>query len=363
MFALVEWKDETEKESWSIVPTSHIKNFTCNDFLDGLDESSVHIIEWRGGLKKKPKGGWPLYEATVHKVAERQSTLEKLQHERTQHQSSSKPLTKRKCKTNPKFVEEETSDHGPSSPKKRQTDGNLDREILEKIKLHHGPRLSSATNSVASPTSPSSALPHSPPPVSNCPPASPSAPPASSSPGSLSLTSPSPDPRSIVAQLKAENEALKIELENIKTNVVSQMPKLLMTMGKLEKWLDEKEQTPQELLSPSSIQETLEIHPGSGVYVPKNVLWSASHANTPTTMARMLLLGVFDIETLLKSNLRGGKSKNVSPGETKEPLDRIKIDAIMNAVIQKFPGTTRGQLGVAINQKVTELRKSQKTCT
>ena len=32
-----------------------------------------------------------------------------------------------------------------------------------------------------------------------------------------------------------------------------------------------------------------------------------------------------------------------------------------DAVIQKFLGTTRGQLGVAINQKVTELRTSKKT--
>ncbi|KAK7172364.1 hypothetical protein R3I93_004630 [Phoxinus phoxinus] len=110
-------------------------------------------------------------------------------------------------------------------------------------------------------------------------------------------------------------------------------------MGKLGKWLEAKEQSPQEqLASPSSIQETLEIHLGSGVYVPKNVLWSASHANSPTTMARRLLLGVFDIETLLKSNLR-------------------------DTVIQKCPGTTRGQLGVAINQKVTELRTFKKTQT
>jgi len=46
----------------------------------------------------------------------------------------------------------------------------------------------------------------------------------------------------------------------------------------------------------------LKIHPGSGVHVQKNVLWSASHANSPTTMARMLLLGVFDIDTLLKAS-------------------------------------------------------------
>ncbi|XP_053092273.1 microtubule-associated protein tau-like [Pangasianodon hypophthalmus] len=271
MFALVEWKEETDNESWSIVPTSHIKNFDNNDFLDGLDDTSVYLIKWRGGLKKKPKGGWPLYEATVHKIAEKQCTLEKLM--RTQRQSSPKLLSKRKCRPNPKFVEEETSNDGPSSPKKRQTsDGNLDRELLEKIKLPHGPRFPSATTSVVppSPTSPSSASP----PLPNCPPTPPSAPssPASSSSTSPPPTSPSSDPPlpDIIAQLKAENEALKMELENLKTNVVSQMPKLLSIMCKLGEWLEGKEQSPQkQLASPSTIQETLEIHPGSGVCVTK----------------------------------------------------------------------------------------------
>jgi len=40
-----------------------MKNFNMDDFLDGLDEI-CRLIEWRGGLKKKPKGGWP-YKATV----------------------------------------------------------------------------------------------------------------------------------------------------------------------------------------------------------------------------------------------------------------------------------------------------------
>ncbi|KAL7853197.1 hypothetical protein AOLI_G00200410 [Acnodon oligacanthus] len=83
------------------------------------------------------------------------------------------------------------------------------------------------------------------------------------------------------------------------------MPKLLRTLERLDTRLETKGQNPQpQLPSPSSIQETLEIHPGSGVYVPKNVWWSACHANSPTTMARVLLLGVFNTETLLKSNLR-----------------------------------------------------------
>ncbi|XP_056605045.1 uncharacterized protein LOC130421268 [Triplophysa dalaica] len=375
-FALVEWKEETDNESWSIVSTTQIKNFDKNDFLDGLDETSVYLIEWRGGLKKKPKGGWPLYEATVHKIAERQSTLEKIM--RTQHHSSPKLLTKRKYRPNPRFAEEETGNNRPSSPKKKQASvGNLDKELLEKIKVHHGLPLISSAATVVAPTSPGSAsltpplpkcptTPSSAPPspgsstkspLPKCPAAPSSAPPAS--PPSLSPASPLAD---IIGQLKAENEVLRHELENLKTNVVSQMPKLLNTMCKLGQWLEANEQSSQKQMAlPSSLPENLEIHPGSGVYVPRNVLWSASHANSPTTMARMLLLGVFDIEVLLKSNLRGGKSRNANSEETKEALDRDKINAIMNAVIQKFPGTTRGQIGTAINQKVTELRLCKKT--
>ncbi|XP_073669375.1 uncharacterized protein [Paramisgurnus dabryanus] len=481
MFALVEWNEEADNESWSIVPTSHIKNFDNNKYLDGLDERSVYLIEWRAGLKKKPRGGWPLYEAKVHKVAERQSTLEKLMS--TKCQSSPKLLSKRKCRPNPKF-EVETSNYGPPSPKKRQSNGeNMDRELLEKIKLHHGfssatsdtppsptscpppsslsappshtspssipplpkapraplsapptpssslsaprshtsskapraqlsappspaswlsgppsftspkaPRAtlsappspaSSSSTSLTSPKVPRATLSAPPSPASwlSAPPsrASPkshharlsappspasslsaplsntsakaqhaplsappspasslSAPPSNTSPKSTrapmsapsspasssstsssptsssptSLTSPSPD---MIAELKAENEALKMELDNLKTSVISQMPKLLSTMCKLEKWLEVKEQSPfQQRASPSTIQESLEIYPDSGVCVPKNVLWSANHANTPTTMARMLLIGVFDIDTLLKSNLRGNSRPKVS---------------------------------------------------
>ncbi|KAL7886019.1 hypothetical protein AOLI_G00063140 [Acnodon oligacanthus] len=133
---------------------------------------------------------------------------------------------------------------------------------------------------------------------------------------------------------KWENEVLKRDLDAFKTSVVSHMPKLLHTMERLDTWLETKGQSPQpQLPSPSSIQGTLEMHPGSGVYVPKKCV---------------------------VSNLRGGMSKKADPGEAKEALDVAKVDALMNAMIQKFPGTTRGQLGVALNQKLTELRASKK---
>ncbi|XP_076830142.1 uncharacterized protein LOC143476061 isoform X2 [Brachyhypopomus gauderio] len=353
MFALVEWQDEKDDGSWSIVPTSHIRNFDINDFMDGLDDRATYIIEWRAGLKKKPRGGWPLYEAAVHKIAEKQSVLENVMKDK---QQSPEICGKRKGRPNPKFG----VDEGASMPKKRQTCGvEFDKELLEKIKSTHGPvsptlatpllaaspsaLLSATPSSPASPVGPPSTAPSLPAspvgPPSTAPslPASPVGPPSTApSLPTSSSASPSAAPLSpassstALLHLQAENEALKRDLDTLNTSVVSYMPKLISIMEKLEAWLDTKGQSPQpQLASLPTNQETLEMYPGSGVYVPKNVWWSASHANSPTTMARVLLLGVFNIDTLLKSNLRGGKSKKAGPGEAKEALDVTKVDALM----------------------------------
>ncbi|KAB5543431.1 hypothetical protein PHYPO_G00079060 [Pangasianodon hypophthalmus] len=201
------------------------KSLSVTLHSDGLDDTSVYLIEWRGGLKKKPKGRRPLYEATVHKIAEKQCTLEKLM--RTQRQSSPKLLSKRKCRPNPKFVEEETSNDGPSSPKKKCQNSSV--------------------------------------------------------------------------QCASWGNGLK-QRSRAHRNNWHHLPPY------------------RKLLKFTKAQEFV---------CQKNVFWSASHANSPTTMARMLLLGVFDIETLLKSNLRGGKSKNANPGETNVAMDRAKINAII----------------------------------
>ncbi|XP_034168591.2 uncharacterized protein LOC113523749 [Pangasianodon hypophthalmus] len=150
---------------------------------------------------------------------------------RTQRQSSPKLLSKRKCRPNPKFVEEETSNDGPSSPKKKCQNSSV--------------------------------------------------------------------------QCASWGNGLK-QRSRAHRNNWHHLPPY------------------RKLLKFTKAQEFV---------CQKNVFWSASHANSPTTMARMLLLGVFDIETLLKSNLRGGKSKNANPGETNVAMDRAKINAIISMYI------------------------------
>ncbi|XP_034096361.1 uncharacterized protein LOC117562638 isoform X2 [Gymnodraco acuticeps] len=86
---------------------------------------------------------------------------------------------------------------------------------------------------------------------------------------------------------------------------------------------------------------------------------SAPDTTSGTAMVRTLLLGTFPLETLLQSNLNGGKPKR-GDGEQLEALDPGKKAAIIEATMKKWPHTTKGQLGTAINNKLTELRARQK---
>lgn len=69
----------------------------------------------------------------------------------------------------------------------------------------------------------------------------------------------------------------------------------------------------------------VEIHPGTGVMVEKLAWAYAINANSATVFVRHLLTAVFPAETLLVSNLRGGKRGR---GDARLPLDNKKLDAI-----------------------------------
>ncbi|KAK7160564.1 hypothetical protein R3I94_001916 [Phoxinus phoxinus] len=106
--------------------------------------------------------------------------------------------------------------------------------------------------------------------------------------------------------------------------------------------------------------ELVEIYPGSEVFVSRSAWRAASYAITSTAMVRCLICSVFDMETLLRSNLRGGKSKTACGEEARDGLDSGKVKAIMNAVIKRHEKATVGHLGQAINSKLAELRFQNK---
>ncbi|XP_060741802.1 cilia- and flagella-associated protein 251-like [Tachysurus vachellii] len=78
----------------------------------------------------------------------------------------------------------------------------------------------------------------------------------------------------------------------------------------------------------ASAKTQIEVIKGSGVFCQAEAWKAARLANSATAMVRNLLLGTFDLETLLKSNLNGGKPTR-GDGEQLVALDKIKKAAII----------------------------------
>nr|XP_023676930.1 uncharacterized protein LOC111848831 isoform X1 [Paramormyrops kingsleyae] len=106
----------------------------------------------------------------------------------------------------------------------------------------------------------------------------------------------------------------------------------------------------------SSHARPVEVYPGSGVFCEAQAWTSAIQAQSPTAMVRMLLLGVFDTDTLLHSNLRGGRSRRPMFPNHRVGLDPHKLEAIYNATLARFPLARKGQIGTGINSKLSEMR-------
>ncbi|XP_068597581.1 uncharacterized protein [Brachionichthys hirsutus] len=100
----------------------------------------------------------------------------------------------------------------------------------------------------------------------------------------------------------------------------------------------------------------VEVYPGSGVLCEVRSWQAANQAPSPTAMARTLLMGVFDMNTLMNSNLRGGRSRRPAFQPQRSALDPHKISAIFNAILARFPLAKKGVIGSGINSKLSEIR-------
>ncbi|MED6271894.1 hypothetical protein CHARACLAT_024889 [Characodon lateralis] len=78
-------------------------------------------------------------------------------------------------------------------------------------------------------------------------------------------------------------------------------------------------------------------------------------------MARILLLGLFSVDVLLKSNLTGGVHKVNPSAERHQPLDPKKHKALLKVVVQQHPGTKISDIRTAINKRICELRHKKKS--
>ncbi|MGH0126964.1 UNVERIFIED_CONTAM: hypothetical protein FKN15_030577 [Acipenser sinensis] len=98
---------------------------------------------------------------------------------------------------------------------------------------------------------------------------------------------------------------------------------------------DKEDQNRYNSLGLKYYKDKVEILPGTGVYIDKLSWILAERCRTNTSYVRTLMVAVFDIPTLLKSNLRGGGTKRDPTSEKKTPLDRLKVEAIYGSVLKK----------------------------
>ncbi|XP_034152089.1 myosin heavy chain, clone 203-like isoform X1 [Esox lucius] len=92
-------------------------------------------------------------------------------------------------------------------------------------------------------------------------------------------------------------------------------------------------ETPQTAATAETSAKTqMEVIKGSGVFCQAEAWKAARLAPSATAMVRNLLLGTFDLETLLKSNLNGGKPTR-GDGEQLVALDQIKKAAIIATLL------------------------------
>ncbi|MGH0150344.1 UNVERIFIED_CONTAM: hypothetical protein FKN15_018709 [Acipenser sinensis] len=100
----------------------------------------------------------------------------------------------------------------------------------------------------------------------------------------------------------------------------------------------------------------VEIFAGSGVFMDELSWAMVNKCSSSSSFIRSLTLALFDVETLVRSNLRGGASKRKSDDEKREALDPQKLNALYGASLKKFPNLTKSQIGSTINGKIAELR-------
>ncbi|KAM9314854.1 uncharacterized protein KZ484_024556 [Pholidichthys leucotaenia] len=87
---------------------------------------------------------------------------------------------------------------------------------------------------------------------------------------------------------------------------------------------------------------------------------TAKSCTTPNGMVRVLLMGLFDVEVLLKSNLKGGASKLDPNAERRQALNLRKLQALQDAVVKQFLRAKEADVRKSISSRICELRHQVK---
>lgn len=354
-FAVIQWSEGQDSGKFSDVKIDSIRGYDDSKMDQHGNPFAPYsaVVEWRHG--KKPRGGWPHYRGTIVFVcANRFEASRKINLllKEDEHAALNKSASPPPCDA----IQDDSDDSTDNTQILTQS-SQIKKPIVRKEKdpaeeflRLYGPTQSSDVNS----------------------------------------------PRKTVTELRKKVKYLQEENATLKDLLTQDVPELLKTMrnvidltsppkrSKLEAatppltsqssplsshssssanslWSLPRS-TPHSVTSQSDVQpdsksSKVEIHPGTGVMVERLAWAYAMNATSATVFVRHLLTAVFPVETLLVSNLRGGKRGGL---EARQPLDKQKLDAIYSATLEKWPGTPLSCIGSTINCKITELRAKSK---
>ncbi|KAF7997441.1 hypothetical protein HCN44_006012 [Aphidius gifuensis] len=321
-YALIKWiEDKSYTEG---IPIEWIKDFDRDKFLSGEDTSESYIVEWRES-KKEPELGWPVYDAYVimisdkiHKLKNHLNVLDGIRSPRVMSSSAInireniRIEKKKNLQYDSRPVDDlSDTDEVTSNKKKLSSPG---KDVTKNKKM--------AKNKFI--------LPHA----------------IQTNPSKI-VDDESSDEDGSIYEMKKRDEYIEI--------LVQELKKIKKDESKNDVRRPFYETHDFKNLKNIEIGEE-----GSNVTVSDMKWTTAISQGSYTAMATTLVTTLFPLETLLKSNYKGGgrKIKTMDVPSTKlERLDKKIIEAIKYSVRMQYPQQfTASGFGSAINNKLNKLR-------
>ncbi|XP_042630006.1 uncharacterized protein LOC109107999 isoform X1 [Cyprinus carpio] len=163
-----------------------------------------------------------------------------------------------------------------------------------------------------------------------------------------------------IIELQKQVKALQKKNRRLHNMVVQEIPALLVDMRQI---LNEKNPT-KYVCEIESEGESAPIKSSKvklGTTTVSAHCWATAKAqSTASAMARVLLMGLFSVDVLLKSDLTGGINKFNPTAERHQVLDQEKLQALLDAVVKQHPGTRVSHIRKTINIIIWELRHQHK---
>ncbi|XP_057330859.1 uncharacterized protein LOC130671155 [Microplitis mediator] len=331
LFALVKWVSGEDKDKYTVgIPTEWIINFNYEDFKnEKCNPAESYVIEWRKS-KKMPAGGWECYDGLVTEVSSSIAVLEKkfstyyngIQSPKNINGSNEKQFSN---KENDDLILPDDSTARASNLTFQQSNENVPNNSKSKkgnVRSSGDEYPSSDDSDQRSEKTPVHGMDNAD--VSR--------------------------PRTLFGSRNDQNDvALQIlaELKNMRNDII------------------QSQRQNQSDTDDENNPKMVEVgRRGSGIKITEEQWECAQSQGRCTAMAVVLLTAIVPMDTLLRSNLKGGKariSKDPNNPTQHQGLDPAILEAIKYTVRKKFKKNYDDtKINTALNVKMSSLRRKMK---